>query len=265
MARKPPANKKTTSQYKKEVKERWGRLISVVDEYQGYGVYIKHRCSKGHTFMNRPSMILYHNFVYDTPCSVCHKIIGSPKRKTHDAYVQQVEKVHKGKITVIGQYKQSHHNIQHKCNSCGFIWSATPDNVVNTSKTGCPKCNNSRGFSNKAIRWIKYMARKDRVRIRHGDNYGEYYIPELTSRRIKVDGFCKKTNTIYEFYGSCFHGDPSVFKPRQKCHPFNKKVTAQALYKATIEREELLKSLGYNVKSIWESDYDDKVRKGKIY
>ena len=78
--------------------------------------------------------------------------------------------------------------------------------------------------------------------------------------RQQVDGFHKPTNTIFEFHGDCFHGNPKRYTPRQKCHPFSNK-TAGRLYKETLAREELLRSMGYTVISIWESDYDSQSRK----
>lgn len=249
-----PPNKRTNSQYRKELKERWGSSIKCLEEYITRETHILHKCSKGHKFKAKPYSLLTGKFVRGTPCPECYTLMGSVKRKTQEQYEKQVRSIHKT-ITVIGKYLGANIHCRHKCDICGYKWNALPDNVVNTSKTGCPRCNNSRGYSKKAIAWLKEEARKRKIRIRHAQNWGEYYIPELYSQRIKVDGYHAPTRTIFEFYGSCFHGDLKVFKPRQRCHPFSNS-TAQALYKATMKREELLKSFGYKIVSIWESDYD---------
>lgn len=53
------------------------------------------------------------------------------------------------------------------------------------------------------------------------------------------------------------------FKPRTKCHPFNKSITAYMLHKNTLKREQLLRDMGYTVVTIWERDYDNQVRQSK--
>jgi len=107
-------------------------------------------------------------------------------------------------------------------------------------------------FSNKSNNWIISISKKERIYIQHALNEGEYPIP---GTRYKADGYCVGTNTIYEFYGDRFHGNIKVFKPEDNCHPFDNKITAGELYQKTIEREHLIKSLGYNLVVMWESDF----------
>ena len=35
----------------------------------------------------------------------------------------------------------------------------------------------------------------------------------IDDKTYKVDGFCEKTNTVYEFYGCFWHGCPNCYKP----------------------------------------------------
>ncbi len=87
-------------------------------------------------------------------------------------------------------------------------------------------------------------------------------LPEYRQVKIKifnkwyvVDAFDPNTNTIYEFYGDYWHGNPKIY------HPYKvnkqKKKTFGKLYKITVEKENNLKKLGYNVISIWESDWKE--------
>jgi hypothetical protein len=89
------------------------------------------------------------------------------------------------------------------------------------------------------------------ISIQHALNGGEYAIP---GTKYRADGFCKDTNTIYEFHGDVYHGNPQLFSPNAKCHPYNDK-TAGELYKATVEREQQIKQLGYNLVVMWENDF----------
>lgn len=114
---------------------------------------------------------------------------------------------------------------------------------------GCSVCSR-RNYSNKAIRWITSITKTISKNIQHAENGGEYRVP---TTRWFVDGFCEETNTIYEFYGDVYHGNPAIFNPDFRCHPYDKSVTAGELYQQTIDREAALTKLGYNVVSIWEN------------
>lgn len=116
----------------------------------------------------------------------------------------------------------------------------------------CPDCV-SIGYSQMAITWIQYIENIDQILIQHAENGGEYKIP---GTKYKVDGYCKETNTVYEFYGDRFHGNLKVFKPYELCHPYCN-TSAIELYQKTIEREQKIKELGYNLISIWENDYNN--------
>lgn len=122
---------------------------------------------------------------------------------------------------------------------------------------GCALCNFDPRHSSIAINWIESEAKKRRLKgVQHARNGGEFQIP---GTRKKVDGYHARTNTVFEFYGDCFHGNLKKYKPRSKPHPYSDK-TAKQLYEETLAREKWLKSLGYTVVSIWESDYRRQIR-----
>ena len=80
---------------------------------------------------------------------------------------------------------------------------------------------------------IKYS-----VKINHAQNIGEFIIP---NSRYKADGYAENINTIFEFHGDFWHGNPEVFHP----YKINKvaKKTFGNLYKATLKKENIF-SLG---------------------
>lgn len=82
----------------------------------------------------------------------------------------------------------------------------------------------------------------------------EYHIKKT---RFHADGFCSKTNTIYEFYGDIWHGNLQILSP-QDLNPVSKK-SYQDLFNKTMKREEVLKSFGYNIISIWENDFNKQI------
>lgn len=67
-----------------------------------------------------------------------------------------------------------------------------------------------------------------------------------------VDGF--KNNMIFEFLGDFWHGNPKLYD-MGKMNDASKK-TFQELYDKTVHRFKDLKSKGYDIKYIWETDWE---------
>jgi hypothetical protein len=139
------------------------------------------------------------------------------------------------------------------CTSCGEISTRTPvQHLYGMSCTNIGCENHSvRGYSKIAIRWLQHEAKKRRIKIEHAENGGEYRIP---GTRLLVDGFHRHSNTVFEFHGDAYHGNPDVYGPRSHPNPYSIK-TASQLYKATVKRENLIKSLGYNLVVMWQYDW----------
>jgi hypothetical protein len=106
------------------------------------------------------------------------------------------------------------------------------------------------GYSYKCIYWLESIMQEEGIYIQHALNEGEYRIP---GTRFKADGYCAETNTIYEFHGDCFHGNPRIYNADEICSPFST-LTAGELYQKTLQREQLIRSLNYNLISVWASD-----------
>jgi len=115
--------------------------------------------------------------------------------------------------------------------------------------SGCQKC--TRFTTSKiAQNWLKSLNNPE-LRTFDSDN-GEFKIPET---RWKVDGYDHNTNTIYEFHGDYWHAHPSNkrFSENEK-HP-RKKFTWGEIYKKTLERDQKIRDLGYNLVVIWEHEF----------
>lgn len=183
-----------------------------------------------------------HNIIYgNTGCVRCSKKI----RLTNE-YVDK--KLEESNIQRVGNVNGNNTKIEWKCLCCNHHWITTPKGILNTH-TGCPICKR-KNYSMSAIKWLNSLQKNDF--IQHAENLGEYLIPGTL---LKADGFCEETNTIYEFYGDKFHGNPKIFNPDEKCHPYDKNITAGELYSKTIERENIIKNMGYNLVTIWESEW----------
>jgi len=66
-------------------------------------------------------------------------------------------------------------------------------------------------------------------------------------------------NVVYEFYGTYWHGDPRKHVPDTINHHNGRRMGT--LYLETLERQQKLKKLGYELKFVWEIDY----RAGQLF
>jgi len=156
------------------------------------------------------------------------------------------------------EYKTARTKIEILCRECDVTFLQIPNSHLNGS--GCPHCCRPHAHSKSSIKWLEYEAKKRRIKIRHARNGGEFQIP---GTRYRADGYHATSKTIFEFYGDVYHGNPKKYKPRSRPHPHNDR-TAASLYKETMKREEMLRSLGYNVVTMWQSDFKQLVREGVI-
>jgi len=130
------------------------------------------------------------------------------------------------------------------------IFTQIPLNHIH-KKSGCPKCSNI-GYSKPQIQWLEFLEKYYNINIQHMGNSNQEY--KIKNTKWKADGYCKETNTIFEYHGNYFHGNPKIFNPEDintLC-----KATYGDLYKKTLEREQKIKDLGYNLEVMWESDWN---------
>ena len=109
-------------------------------------------------------------------------------------------------------------------------------------------------FSRAAIVWLEFIATSENIYIQHALNEGEMRIP--APHTLRVDGYDKLNNTIYEFYGCLWHGCTKCYPPNNK-NPLRHPNTGKPLYlhyKDTQERENYLRDRGYHIRTIWEHE-----------
>jgi hypothetical protein len=113
----------------------------------------------------------------------------------------------------------------------------TPNDHLDGS--GCPKC--SSVTSKPETEFLDYL----QISKRH------YSLPKW--RKKIVDGYDPITNTIYEFLGDYWHGNPCKFGAND-VHP-RIKLSYGEICRETMKSLSKVKSFGYNVKFIWETDW----------
>ena len=207
-------------------------------------------CKKHGDFEQIPS-----NHLYGFGCIKCRNDNGgNSQRLTKEEFIEKSQKKHIDefgnplyKYTNV-EYKNSHTDVCISCNIHGDF-KQRPNNHLNGQH--CPNCAMT-NYSTKQIQWLEYISKLYNLHIQHAMNDSEYTI---STTNLKADGYCKETNTIYEFHGDFWHGNPKLYNS-EHINPVNKKTFGE-LYQHTIARESQIKELGYNLIVLWEYDWNN--------
>jgi len=113
---------------------------------------------------------------------------------------------------------------------------------------GCDRCVPK--YSKQQIEWLEYCSISC-PGILHAENSGEYKIPGTDFR---ADGFHSETNTVYEYHGDFWHGNPAMFNPLDINPRTN--TTYGFLFERTQKRKEDITSRGYRVVEVWEKEWE---------
>ena len=138
--------------------------------------------------------------------------------------------------------------------ACNKVWrnQFMPEKQIGVISSRDPI---QRRFSMKAIRWLQSIAKEQNISIQHAKNGGEYKVGNYS-----VDGYDKESNTIYEFLGDLWHGCLTCYTDRTFRNPING-LSMNDLFVATMGRLDNFRELGYNVVTIWEHEYDERLKK----
>lgn len=184
----------------------------------------------------------------------CNKCSNSKDKlyRTYQEFISEANNIHENKyeyilenISLLDRARISD-KVKIYCKEHNCYFEQKVENHL-WGRTMCSKCM-SKGYSRKEVEWLDSLGIPNteecrQVRIYIGDY--KYFI---------VDGFDSITNTIYEFNGDYWHGNPLMYNFNE-INLSNRKTFGE-LYEATIGKEELIKSAGYNLISIWEEEFD---------
>jgi hypothetical protein len=203
---------------------------------------------------------------YDIECSTCNKVFNISKSNLNDRiknnniicticnpvtrckkeifnnedFLKHAISLHKDRYTYLSEYVKSTDHIKMQCNRCSRIFDQQPS--AHLQGNGCSAC--SRNISNKEIKWLDSFNNENLIRQHKINISGKIY---------NVDAYDPITNTVYEFYGDYWHGNPEVFDKESMNKNLN--ITFGELYNKTINREKIIKNSGFYIISIWESEY----------
>lgn len=169
----------------------------------------------------------------------CQKCAPKKENKLNNSFISQASKIHNNKYKYIEDYKGAHFPIIISCPIHG-TFSQTPNSHL--KGRGCSECQ-WKNSSKLEKEWLNIL--------KIDKNYRNAFI-KIDGKLYKFDAYIPETNTIYEFYGDFWHGNPDRFVDGENNRS---KVSFSELYNRTIKREKFLKQKGFNLISIWEQDF----------
>jgi len=164
----------------------------------------------------------------------CPKCCG--KNKTTEEFIIDARYIHGDRYDYSKSiYSTAKNKLDIICNKHG-MFSITPTSHL--SGSGCSKC----GFNTSLAgdKWIESF---------NNTNIIPEQVIKVNGRKFKVDGIDYTTNTIYEYFGSFWHGNPNR-KDIVGTHPFLN-ITYSELYDKTIEKIKFLEENGFQLIYEW--------------
>lgn len=177
---------------------------------------------------------------------------ASKSRKSISKFIEQAQSIWGDTYDYSSvEYKSLNHKIKIICKTHG-IFEKYAGEHISSKPQGCQKCKPKK-HSKIAIEWLNYMKVRDNVDIQHNENINNNGEHRIINSLYHADGYCKETNTIYEFHGSYWHGDPKKYSSdKLNTHM---KVSFGELYERTLKKMDHCRKQGYTVVECWESDW----------
>ena len=249
---------KPLEQYLLEIREKWGDLFSypnIHSEYKNGSSRITIHCETcNHDFKKRAASHLYYNLGKSgrrTGCPHC----GAMNRNERFRELQKSRHIPRDQIIADLQaqcgdeyelidletnYQDLSTKIPVRHRKCGRVFTPVPINF-RAGKKKCPHCVHR--VSNNETRWLDFLGVEQR----------QLWITLPNRKRICVDGYDPRTNTIFEFHGDYWHGNPNLY-PAAGINGRTKRTHGES-YQRTLAKEQAILAAGYRLVTIWESEW----------
>jgi hypothetical protein len=173
----------------------------------------------------------------------CKKCCHEQRRTSKKEFIKRASTLHKNKYdySAVTYGNNNQEKVIIKCPIHGKFLQSPNKHL---SGRGCRKCGREKNLQNfiskKETEFLNHIKLEKQNRQKYVNGY-------------HVDGYDPQTNTIYEFLGDYWHGNPSKFSSEKVNFHVNK--TFGELYRITFQRLSILKN-NKIVKYIWERDWD---------
>lgn len=169
--------------------------------------------------------------------------ISQKQRMSLEDFVRKSKEIHNGKYDYsLVEYKNAHTKVKIICSNHG-PFMITPNNHIygvrgQGGKIGCPACSNNVSYAGQE--WLDGFK---------NPNIEREFVQFIGEKKFKFDGFDRKANTVYEYFGSFWHGNPDKYKSEDvNCRTGT---TFGELYESTLKKINAIKSAGYELIFVW--------------
>lgn len=171
-------------------------------------------------------------------CPFCNKseLFGS-KKATKEQFIIESNKKHNNRYdySLVTELNTIKDKVKINCNKHGIF---EQNAHIHMNGNGCPNC----GFNTS-------LAGDGFIKSFNNDNIIKEKIIFIGNKRFKVDGYDETTKTIYEYFGTFWHGHPDR-KDLVGIHPFYK-LPYTEIYQKTLNRINFFEENGYKVIYKW--------------
>ena len=266
-------NRKQFAEYLKKklnykTKKDWCKLTTeIIQEYGGSGMLYTYYNNSVYKYLND---ILYPDYILPWNLRCTSKGFWD-NTENHKDYADWLY-TELGYTSMEDWYKVSRRDIANN-DGGGLLklhYKSSPKNFVMSiySDYNWVKSKFQKHYSKGEIEWLEYL-KVSIPDMRHALNHdeGQYRIQDT---KYDVDGYSSYENSIYEYHGDKFHGNPNKF--RKSTYPYSYiqlnpeeifllcKKSYSELYANTLKKKKYCEDAGYNYYSIWESDWHRGIR-----
>ncbi len=215
-------------------------------KYEGNNIKVEIICPKHDKFYQTPNAHINQK-------QNCPKCANEALRMTQEEFIVKARSIHGDAYDYSEvNYELSKLKVRIKCIKHGITFDMTPNQHTSGKKSGCPLCSSS-GYSIIQIEWLAFMESYYDIDIQYKHKNSQTKEYRIKNTKWHADGYCEDTNTIYEFHGDYWHGNPRVYDPEFMHQLRHRRM--KTLYKETMYREARIKELGYNLVVMWEYDW----------
>lgn len=192
-----------------------------------------------------------------------------PLKFTDKEWKQHILNISGGRIVPASYYRIVKEPQKFKCLNCDSHFQKID---VSCSKTSgvlkCPVCTatRQRNYSQQALVWLGDVSNRLGIKLITAKTHSGEKAIELGEKKTRVDGYHENGKIIFEFHGSRWHGNPTIFYVDDKPSPYSNKTALNLLIK-TLKREKSFIEAGYFLVRIWDQDFlsEDRYKKWLQY
>ena len=203
----------------------------VIGKYVNWNTLITCNCDLHGEFTVVPATI-----IHGKGCGRCS---GYPRKFNETDFTTKAIKVHGTQYF----YDNLNHENEMVTIRCSLHGSFRQNTSAHLRGSGCKRCSKN-NVSKLESAWLDKLSIPTELRNKSIRLGGRLFYP---------DGISEDGNTIFEFLGDYWHGNPRLYE-KAKFHPI-RKCSFGELYEETREKIKFISQYGLKIKFVWEMDY----------